>query len=120
MAYKVTKKQIMDAVLASDGTYTFVMKKLKMSSSVTAKKYVHKYPDVLEAFREVQDGLIDLAEHTLINNLKSDNEFIRARSCEFVLKNMPQSRFKEVEGEDLQDKLVDLLSKMIDSAESKG
>jgi len=117
MYKKLTKKQIMDAVLTSDGTYTCVQKKLKMNSSITAKKYIHMYPDVLQAFNEVQDGLVDKAEHILFNNLNSDNEFIRQKAAEFALKNMPRSKWKGEQGEDAQLQLIKLLDRMIDSAE---
>ena len=114
---KYSKVQIRKAVEDSNGTFTSVARNLKCKSSLTAKKNVEKYPDILEIFHEIQDGICDQAENTLMENLKSQNEFVKARTCEFILKNMPRSHWKEQAGEDLQSQLVKLLDKMMDSAE---
>jgi len=118
MAYKFSKTQIKEAVLDSDGTYTSVAKLLKVRSSVTAKKFVHKYPDVLEEFNKIADELCDKAQHRLIELMNSHDQNVAARVSEFILKHSPRSPFKEQQGEDVQSQLINLLDKMIDSAES--
>jgi len=113
--HKLTKAQIKLAVENSNGTYTSVAKRLKVKSSLTAKKYVEKYPDLLEEFNRIQDMMADEAESVIMDNLKSQNEFIRARTAEFLAKNLPRSRFKDVVGEDIQSQLVKLLGRMMDN-----
>ena len=118
--YKFTKTQIKNAIESSNGTMTSVANKLKVKSPITAEKFVKKHPDLLELYHSIQDNMIDEAENVLMNNLKSDNEFIRARTCEFILKHMPKTRWKEDTGtqEDVQLELVKLLDRMMDSTSS--
>lgn len=116
MAYKVTKKRLMEVVLQCNGTYVDVQRRLGMKSPVTAKKWVHKYKDVLELFWEVQRNTIDLAEDVIMCNLQSSNEYVSQKAAEFLLKNLPESRFRD-SGEDAQVEMVKLLDKLMTNAE---
>jgi len=113
MSYKFRKSEVKEAVETSNGTYTGVARQLRVRSSLTAKKFVSKYPDLLALFNAKQDSICDEAEDILQANLHSQNEFIQARTCEFILKNMPRSRYAEDKGEDLQSQLVALLDRCI-------
>ena len=111
MAFKFNKSEVKKAVEESNGTFTGVARQLKVRSSLTAKKFVEKFPDILELFQEKQDAICDEAEDILLQNLHSHNEHIQARTAEFILKNMPRSRWAEEKGEDLQAQLVALLDR---------
>lgn len=115
--YKIDKKKLKEAIEKSDGTYTFVQKYMKMASPVTAKKYVHMYPELLEIFHQIQDNLVDEAQYVLYTNLRCKNEIVRQRAAEFVLKNMPRSNWKDNKDEDAQVQLIKLLERMMDNAE---
>lgn len=117
MAYKLTKKQVIEAVRASEGTYVSVAKLLKMQSSMTAKKYVEMYPEAVEEFNKIQDLIVDKAETVVVNNLNHKNPYVSMRAAEFILKYLPRSRWKEAVSQTTNDKLIDLLNKMIDNAE---
>jgi hypothetical protein len=119
MAYKFTKKQIKDAVEAGNGTQSSLARLLKVGSQVTAMKHLNKYPDLLELFQTKREELLDHAEDVLIQNLKSKNDLVRARTSEFILKNIPGSRWVENENhsEDVQLQLVKLIEKMIENSD---
>ena len=59
--------------------------------------------------------MLDYAEDVLIQNLQSNNEMIRARTSEFILKNIPGSRWIENENmkEDVQIQLVKIVDRMV-------
>lgn len=117
MAYLYKKKKIKEAIERSNGTYTSVARGLGCRSSITARKYVEKFDDLHKRFLEIQTVTCDLAEDVLLSNLESGNDLVRARTCEFILKHLPQSRYKEVDGQDAQTALVNLLEKLIVRAE---
>jgi len=108
---------VRDAVIASDGTYTDVAKKLGVKSHVTAKKYIDKYPDIQQEFFAEGDALCDKAKHRASDLLNSHDEHVSARVALFILQHHPRSPLKEEKGEDIQTQLIKLLDRMMDSAE---
>lgn len=116
--YNFKKSEVKEAVDASNGTMVSVAKNLGVRSSNTANKILQKYPDIVKEFEEIQAGLCDRAMNTISDALSSKNEFARLKAAEFILKYMPQSPFKQTEGEDVQSQLIKLLDKMVTSAEN--
>jgi hypothetical protein len=115
MAYKISKAEIRDAIDKCNGTQSSLTRLLKMKSQVTAMRHLNKYPDLVELFKVKREELLDYAEDVLIQNLQSKNDMIRARTSEFILKNVPGSRWVENDNqkEDVQVQLVKLVDRMI-------
>jgi len=116
MAYSFTKKQVRDAVEECNGTYTDVARKLKCRSSLTSKKFVHKYPDLLEIFEKKREELCDIAEDSLMYCLtRCNTDNTRLAAARFVLERCSE-RWKD-NGVSSEEKLIDLVDKLIDNAE---
>lgn len=113
--YNFKMKDVMDAVENSNGTYSSVARRLKVRSVITARRYINKWKATREVFYKIQDNMVDTAEDVLMENLTSDNPHVRQRAAEVVLKNMPRSPWREGNEGGAQDKMLDILSKMVDN-----
>ena len=115
MAYKISKAEMREAIEGCNGTQSSLTRLLKMKSQVTTMRHLNKYPDLVELFKIKREELLDYAEDVLIQNLQSKNDMIRARTSEFILKNIPGSRWIENENrsEDVQTQLVKLVDRMV-------
>ena len=92
---------------------------LKTRSQNTARKHLEKHPDLVELFNQKQNELLDFAEDVLLQNLTSNNDLVRARTCEFILKNLPNSKFVDADKQDenVQLQLVKLIDRMIENSD---
>jgi hypothetical protein len=113
--YNFTERQMRRAVEKSNGTMESLKKQLKMKSQHTAKAWLKKFPEVEQEFYRKREELLDVAESCLIDNLKSDNALVKARTAEFILKNLAGSRFLDVDKqeESIQSNLVKLIEQMV-------
>ena len=113
--YKISEAKMRKAVEQCNGTWTDLRRYLKVRSIPTAQSHLEKFPELLEEFNRKKDELLDHAEDVLIDNLKSKNDLVRARTSEFILKNLSGSRFLDVDRqeESVQAKLVSLIAKMV-------
>ena len=101
----------------SNGTYVSVAKQLGCKSVLTAKRWLEKFDDVHEIFMQKKAQLIDVAENTLYDCLHSDNDAVRLKASEFILKTVGRDLYGEKINEDTQAKLVDLVDKLISNAQ---
>lgn len=69
-----SKETVRDAILRSDGVMINVARVMKCDWN-TAKKYVHKWPDLLDLFNEQGQKVTDLAENNVINEVKRGKEW---------------------------------------------
>lgn len=119
MAYKYTKKQLIDAVEKSNGTYASVARLVKPKCSpITIKMHIEKHPDVQELFNKVRDGLLDEAENVLLESLRSWNPNVALNAATFIAKTIGKEKWGESGNKEIGDKLVDLIDKLISNAES--
>lgn len=114
--YKWSKEQLKIAAENSNGTYISLARQLGCKSVLTAKAWIEKYPDVYDVFMQKKRQLIDVAEDTLFDCLNSQNDAVRLKAAEFVLKTVGRDIYGEKLGEDTQGKLVELVDKLINQA----
>lgn len=114
--YKWTKAQLMTAAENSNGTYLSLSKQLGCKSVLTAKDWIHKYPDVLDVFNQKKRQLLDVAENTLFDCLNSKVDAVRLKAAEFVLKTVGRDTYGEQINQDAQAKLIELVDKLISNA----
>lgn len=69
-----TKTQIRQAILKSQGVMTNAAAHLGRTWGTT-KKYIHKYPDLLDLFNEQVDRVTDVAENNLISDLYAGEQW---------------------------------------------
>jgi F420-0:gamma-glutamyl ligase len=117
--YKHTKAQLTEAIMKCNGTYVSLAKILGMGCSFTAQKRIAKDPELLKLMEEKQGEVLDIAEDVLMANLKSKNEMVKARTAEFILKTLPNSRYKEKPTEDIQAQLIKMLDRMMSNTDDK-
>lgn len=69
MSKRILKKDVMQAIEDSGGIMTEIARRLGVAWA-TARKYVEKYPDAVEAFEVESEKVLDLAEETLLKSIK--------------------------------------------------
>jgi hypothetical protein len=69
---KYTIGEMIEALDSNGGLVTYAAKKLGCHYT-TVLNYIEKYPEVAEAKQQIDENIIDLAEDTLVTNIKEGN-----------------------------------------------
>lgn len=73
MARNYTKAQVLEAVKGSRGIMTYVARKLQCDWS-TAERYVKRYKETEQAFKDEMETVLDKAEQVLFERLNANDE----------------------------------------------
>lgn len=119
--YNWTEEELITAAEACNGTFTSFARCLNCKSSLTAKFWLEKFPNAMEAFINKKDLLVDLAEDTLFTALTdTKNPTLRYKAAEFVCKTIGREKYGEkITTDESQGKLIDLVDKLIGNALSE-
>jgi len=67
---KSTEKQTIEAIKGSAGIVSTIAKRLEVDWH-TAESYIKKYPEALKSFQDEREGILDMAEATILTAIKS-------------------------------------------------
>lgn len=115
--FEFTKKEVLEGIERCNGTYASLGRILGIAYAPAAKRWVDRWVETKTKFQEKQQHLVDSAEDVLYANLRSENDLVRQRAAEFALRHMPGSAWREEKEAGTEDKLVDILAKMIDNTD---
>lgn len=83
----LTRAQVENALRLSDGLVSFAARSLRVTPR-TIRKYLERYPELKEIRDEAREGLVDLAERSLAEQIKAGS----APATTFALKTLGRSR----------------------------
>jgi len=69
-AKNYTIKTIIKAIQGSGAIYSTIAKRLRCDWS-TAKRYIHRYEETLQAFEDEEQTVLDLCEDTIIESINA-------------------------------------------------
>lgn len=82
---RYTEEEICQAIEDNKGVKWLVAKKLGCSL-FQLKKYLQTHPNASDLMKACEDGLVEFATAVIHDNLTSDDDNVRERAAEFVLK----------------------------------
>lgn len=113
MAKNYTKKEVLKAIKAGKGFYNYTGKALGCSNH-TAKTYVEKWPETLEAFKQQQQEINCLGIEAFIRALKEDKEW----AIERILRRMPEEGLQKDAVIESEINIQDEFKKLADALEA--
>jgi predicted transcriptional regulator len=69
---RFTKKQVAEALRKSGGFVSYTAERLGVTE-VTVRRYLRRWPELKEVREEIKQGMVDMAEHSLLKQVKDGN-----------------------------------------------
>ncbi len=91
MALDLTPEQLLPAIKGSNGVVSAVSRRLGIDWH-SAKKFIEKYEETSQAFKNERESLLDKCEVTLMKLLASEDGNVAMRSAQFYLERLGRDR----------------------------
>lgn len=91
IAKRFTSQQIAQAVLDANGITAGICRLLD-STPVQWRDYIRKFPKVKQLQEEARSQIVDKAEQAVVDLLSSEDEQIKLKAAELVLKRLGKDR----------------------------
>lgn len=94
LSSRYTKNEIILAIGRNKGIKTAIARELDCTVHQLTY-YLNIHSELKQLIKEAKQEIVSLAEEKLIQNLNSDNEQIRQKAAEFVLKTLGKEEYAD-------------------------